>query len=501
MLRILRKKGVAKKILWVLAVIITISFVFWGISSSLTRRENAITYAGKIFGRTISFQEFENALRRTQNQAILRYGQDFYKIRGQVNMNAEAWDRLILLEEGKKRKIKIGNEEVITAVKNFPFFQRDKKFDNALYRQTVEYVFRCTPRDFEETVRESLLFEKIYKAETTNAALTDDDAFKQYNMEKGRIQVDYIVFPFKNYEKESSLSEEAVKQYYEKNKDAFRMPFAVNVNYATLYYPPSASEDAKKTIGETAQTMANDMVKNKLTLKQLGEKYKISVNESGLFSAEEPNMTLGWPWEIFQRALALKKDAPPSVFKTDRGFYFLELKESRPPRLLAFEEAKARVKAAMSAVEAKKTAEAKARETLAGIQQELAKDPNGKFDAIAKKMGLQVEKTPEFNMAQYLPGVGPSPQFHQAAFNLTKEKPLSEPIEIANGYAILYLNNMIPASRADFDKEKETIKEGLLAKRRDQAFNDFMVSLRQKAKLVDNIKKIEEQATRKENNG
>lgn len=493
MLRTLRKKGVAKKILWVLAIIITISFVFWGISSSLTRSQNSITYAGKIFGRTISFQEFENALRRTQNQAILRYGQDFYKIRGQVNMNAEAWDRLILLHEGKKRNIKIPNEDVIVAIKNFPFFERNKKFDNGLYQQTVEYVFRCTPRDFEETVRESLVFEKIYKDVTGKIEFSQEDVWKQYNMENGRVQVDYVVFPIRDHEKNITISDEANRQYYEKNKDAFQVPLMVNVNYVTLGYPANATEETKKTIGDTAQNMANDMVKNKMSLKQLSEKYKTPVKESGFFSAEEPNMALGWPWEIVQRALALKKDSVPSVFKTNQGFYFLELKESRASHLLDFEEAKLKVKSIMTAAEAKKIAEAKAKETLEKIKEQLSKDPSQKFDTVTSKMGLRIEKTPEFNMAQYLPGVGPSPQFHQAAFGLTKEKPVSDVVEIASGYAILHLNLLVPADKEAFEKEKATLEKNFLAKKRDQAFSDFMASLRQKAKLVDNIKKLEEQ--------
>lgn len=496
MLRILRKKGVAKKILWVLAVIITISFVFWGISSSLTSSKSSISYAGKIFGRTVSFLEYKNSIEHVKNQAILRYGENFYKIQNQINMNAEAWDRLILLHEGKKRRVNVSNEEVIAVVKKFPFFQRNDKFDNQLYQQSVEYIFHCTPRDFEEGVRESLIFEKIFKEETAKVVVTDEDVLRQYNMENGKVQVDYIVFPFRDHENGVVIKDTDIKQYYEKNKDAFQLPFSVNINYVSLEYPLNASEDAKTKLGDSAQNMANDMVKNKLTLKQLGENHQMPLKETGFFSAEEPNMSLGWPWELFQKALSLKKGENPSVFKTEKGFYFLELKDTQEPRLLSFDEAKDKAKAALMTSQAKKLAELKAQEALQQIQQEFTKNPNESFETITKTFGLKVEKTPEFNMAQYLPGVGPSPQFHQTAFSLTKEKPLSGLTEIANGYAILYLNNLIEANKETFEKDKETLKESLLAKRRDQIFNDFLAQLRQKAKLVDNMKKLEEQATR-----
>ncbi|MCX5681811.1 MAG: hypothetical protein NT079_06040 [Candidatus Omnitrophica bacterium] len=66
---------------------------------------------------------------------------------------------------------------------------------------------------------------------------------------------------------------------------------------------------------------------------------------------------------------------------------------------------------------------------------------------------------------------------------------MSNLAEITNGYSILYLNNFIPADKEKFTKEKDPLKESLLSKRYDQTFNNFMIQLRQKAALVDNVKK------------
>ncbi|MCX5681812.1 MAG: peptidylprolyl isomerase [Candidatus Omnitrophica bacterium] len=396
MLRILRKKGVAKKILWVLAVMITVSFVFWGISSSLTRKETSGTYAGKIFGQNVSPREFENASQHVRNQLILRYGENFNKVENQINIESEAWDRLILIHEGKKRRIEISNQNVIAAIKGFPFFQRDKKFDKQLYDQIIQYVFRCTPRDFEEGIRESLIFEKIYKQEIQAIKLSDEDVLKEYNMENEKIQIDYIVLPFRNYEKGIVVTEEDLQQYYEKNKEMFQIPLTVNINYLAMEYPLNPSDDTKKKIADSAQDIAKDIGNNKLNLRQISEKYTLPMRESGFFSAENPNLELGWPLEVFQKALNLKKDSTILAFSTDKGFYFLELKDTREPRLLSFDEAKNNVKEAMVKSEAKKITEEKAKEILGQIQQEFQNKPKEKFETIVKKLGFTVEKTPDF---------------------------------------------------------------------------------------------------------
>ncbi|MFA6379042.1 MAG: SurA N-terminal domain-containing protein [Candidatus Omnitrophota bacterium] len=495
MLRILRKKGVAKKILWVLAVMITVSFVFFGISSSMIKQQNTASYAGKIFGKTISFRDFEDAFLHVRNQAILRYGENFTKIESQLDLENETWDRLILLHEGKKRKITVTNSDVVSVIKKFPFFQRDGIFDKQLYEQIAQYVFRCTPRDFEEGIRESLVFEKIYQQETLAADVSEEQVLKAYKAENEKVQIDYLVFPFANYTKDVVLSDESLRTYYDQNQAIFRLPPTINISYCSLEYPVDASSEIKEKLALTAQEITKDIETNKLTLKQLSEKYQLPVKESGFFSAEAPNLDLGWPLEVFQKALGLKKGELKTAESTTKGFYILELKENQGERLLSFEEAKDKAKEVLLKMESKKIANEKARQALDQIRQELINNPKESFDAIAKKVNAKMEKTPEFNRAQYLPGVGPSAQFHQAAFSLTKEKPLSDPVEINSGVALLYLGTFIEADQEKFTKDKDFLKERLIAKLRDQAFGNFMAQLRQKAELVDNIKKSQQEPT------
>ncbi len=492
MLRILRKKGVAKKILWVLAIMITISFVFWGVASYLTREQGPTSFAGKIFGRSVSFREFQNSLQHVQNQAILRYGENFAKVRNYLNLHSEAWDRLILIHEGKKRRIRVSNDEVIKTVKKFPFFQRNGKFDKQLYAQVVQYAFQCSPSDFEEGIRESLIFEKIYKQETLSIDVADEDVRKEYDAENAKAQVAYILFPVMRYSKEVVVPDEAVSAYYHNNQNLFYLPPGINIEFIALEYPQDPTEESKDAIDQTASQIAQNLTKGQSDLKQIGQKYNLAIKESGFFSAEEPKFDLGWPLEIFQKALELKKDELAGPIATTKGFYLLKLKERRDARLLSLEEAKDKAKELLTLQEAKKIARQRSQEALSKIKSALQTTPKEKFETIAKKLDLKSEKTSEFTRSQYLQGVGPSGPFQQTAFTLTAEDPLSEVVEMSNDFAIVYLENFIPADQEKFAKDKDFLKERLLAQRKDQAFNAFLAKLRQKANLVDNIKKLQE---------
>ena len=159
MLRQLRSKKVAKKVLIGLAIIIIPAFVLWGAKGS-SRKGGGPTFAGTIFGRKISFKEYAESWRAVKNEAIMRY-KDFQKIYKELRLDEEAWNRLILLHEAKKQRIKVSNDEVIQIIQSFPFLIRDNKFDAVLYEHVITNTFRISPREFEEDIRDSLIISKL----------------------------------------------------------------------------------------------------------------------------------------------------------------------------------------------------------------------------------------------------------------------------------------------------------------------------------------------------
>ncbi len=186
MLKTLRKKGVAKKILWFVAIVIVITFGFFGTANYLNRRK-IIPYAGKIFNTTISHEEFENSLQHARLQAIMRLGDNFYKMQQYLNLESEAWDRLILLHEAKKRKIQVPDKDVVKAVENMDFFKRNGEFDTGLYDQIVTHVFRSSRREFEEGIREILALSKLRDMVTVSTVVDENEARQLYKTKNEKV--------------------------------------------------------------------------------------------------------------------------------------------------------------------------------------------------------------------------------------------------------------------------------------------------------------------------
>ena len=79
MLKILRKKGVMKKLLWLVAGVIIIVFGFLG-ESYLLNDPSRSDVTGRIFGKKVNREEFQRTFKNTQIQAMMQYGDNFSKI-------------------------------------------------------------------------------------------------------------------------------------------------------------------------------------------------------------------------------------------------------------------------------------------------------------------------------------------------------------------------------------------------------------------------------------
>jgi hypothetical protein len=185
MLKILRHRKTAKKIWIGLALIIIPAFALWGFGGSSCSREESRPL-GKIFGHAVSNIEFRDSVSAVTTAAIMQYGDKFPEISKELNLEAQAWERLILLYEAKKRGIKASDKEVIQTIESMPYFQYKGVFDNRIYNQTLQYVFRLKAREFEEQMRANLILNKLYKQVTDPLKLDDkgkEEKFREFILE------------------------------------------------------------------------------------------------------------------------------------------------------------------------------------------------------------------------------------------------------------------------------------------------------------------------------
>jgi len=489
MLKFLRKKGVAKKVLWVLAVVIILSFGVFGTANYLQFQQGAVSDAGKIFGKKVSFDDFEKSFQHARYQNILRYGDNYQKISQFLNLESEAWDRLILLHEAKKRKIKIPDEEVIKAIQDFEFFKQNGAFSRQIYEDILRYVFRCHPRDFEEMIRESLVFAKLYEGETTKIQTSEQEIYDEYKKRNEKVSVSYTLIPAEDYSKDAALDPKEIEDFYNKNKDNFFVPPSINIEYILIPFLPEIKKEEQSAVKSEIEEIAKQL-KNTPDLKTVSKENNLEVSETGFFSREQPRFELGLPFETLHRLFEVKTDEIIGPEETTKGYYFLRVKEERGSYLSDFKEATPKITEALSIQKGKEIAKTKAEEYLKQIQEKAANDPSADFAAIIKDLDLKLTTIPAFSRGQYLPELAVAKEFEDAAFSLSEQKKISGVLEVPQGYAIVHLDSFAPIDENKFKEEKTSFSETLDTEKKNETFSQFVTDLKLQANPQDNISKL-----------
>ncbi len=225
MLKFFRNKRIAKIIFWGLVILILPAFVLWGSGSMSRSRGKGPTYVGMVAGKKISFEDLLESMTAIRSQLVLNYfGQtqilDTF-LTNRPLIAKLAWDRIIMLREAKRQKIKISDRDVIAYVRSHPIFIRNGSFDSRVYNYALRYSMGLTPRTFEEVVRENLAIMRLQDMLTKEISMSDEEVLNEYKKENERFKISYILIETKAFSDKVTVDDAAISQYYETHKSEF----------------------------------------------------------------------------------------------------------------------------------------------------------------------------------------------------------------------------------------------------------------------------------------
>jgi len=467
MLKQLRSKKTAKKIWIILAILIVPAFVLWG-SGSLMRNKEEPAYAGRIFGKKISLLEYKDALDAVKIAAIMQFGENISEVQKYIDFQTQAWERLILLHEAKKRKIAATDKEVIELIESYPFFQRKNKFDNKVYSEILNYVFHAQPRIFEEHTRNNLLLSKLYKQATDNIDVNEEEIKSEYQKFNEEISLHYIVANFADFAKTILPSEEEMKDYFAKNQLEFKQPISFNLDYITL--------DSESKIKD-----AELRLKRKTDFQKLAKEMGVSISETGLFAQTDPVPGFGWSPEILNLISKLKVGEFLGPIHMDKYYYILRVKEMKESYIPDFEKIKDKVKETFIRSKSQEIAKAKIEECLKKLKESYEVNPKlVDFNKSAKECNLKSDSTNTFKYGSYIEGIGASDKLWLAAKELKGDE-FSDIIDTPSAFYIIKIKSSVPVDEKKFESDKDSFSQKLLLQKKEEYFAKFIEELKRKA--------------------
>jgi peptidyl-prolyl cis-trans isomerase D len=242
-------------------------------------------------------------------------------------------------------------------------------------------------------------------------------------------------------------------------------------------------EKAQSKATDMAEAMQNE-IKTPADLEKAGASRGFKVQESGFFLREEPILGLGPSPQVAAEAFTLKTGAVSGAVRTPRGYAFLTVVGSQPPRIPSLDEVKERVKEDVTKQKARELAMQKAAALAASLK------ATGDTAKAAKAAGLEVKTTELIARESPLPEIGVSREVDAVAFAMPAGA-TSDPIATENAVLVVKVVEHKQPTPAELAAARDGVRNELLNSRRGAFFAAYMQKVKAKMKIQVNRENLQ----------
>jgi len=500
MLDFMRKHAGSWMIKGLLAIIVIV-FVFWGVGSFRSRQANRVAL---INGEVITVREYQEAYNSLVEQVRSRLGNKLdEETLKTLNLKKRALDRLIdrrlLVGEAEKLKFKVTDEELTSTIGKIKAFQADGVFRKEAYERVLSRN-HLTPEEFESSVRESLMIERVGAFVTGNVKVSENEALEWFKWKNGSVNVDFVHFDPEKY-KDINPSQEEIKAFFDKNKENYKTEEKVKVNYLLFDYNAYAAKikvedkDVKefyennidkfrrpKTVeashilfkideGAGAAVIENTRGKADSVLKMIKEGQPFG--ELAKKHSDCPSKSAGGYLGAFEKkdmvepfagkSFSMKAGEISEPVLTKFGWHIIKVEKINEEKIFSLKETGSSIRKKLADEKAKKLAygEAEAVSDTAVKMNDLAK--------AAEKHGFKIKTSDLFSRKDALRATGTDIPFlmTSGAFDLS-EKEISEVKDVGSGCCIIEVMEKIPPKTPDLKDVNEAVRADLVKEKQDE---------------------------------
>ena len=163
-----------KKVIQIFLALIAITFMTWGIES-YTRQKGGADTVASVNGLTISQREFDEELRRQQDQLRRMFGRNFDPaildtLDSRRTLLESMISQKLIASEAGKAHLAVSDEMLLDLIHAEPAFQKDGKFSKAQYELMLRSLNPPkSPAQFESSVRYDMALQQLGRAVSDTA--------------------------------------------------------------------------------------------------------------------------------------------------------------------------------------------------------------------------------------------------------------------------------------------------------------------------------------------
>jgi peptidyl-prolyl cis-trans isomerase D len=493
MLDFLRKRKRSWIITFLLGLIIVVFIAFYGGSKYQDRGTPDVA---EVNGEVISQREFALQYQKTlERYRELLKGSLTPEMLKSLNLKNAVLEEMIknrlVLREAQTLGLTTSDDELMDAIGQVREFQVAGRFNKERYLQLLR-ANRLTPAEFEEEQRDQLTIQRLYGVILDSTRITEAEVRERYRFEQEKInlqyvrlqvsdavpevklseddikqfydrnkemlkeplklQVEYLSYPFDRFAAGAQVGEKEIEDYYQANRDSkFRKPKELKLRYVSIRVPPDA--DAKQL--EDARTRANRVVADARAGKDFAQLAKQYSDDPSAAKGGD----LGWSTQgqlppQLAKVFNMSKGEVSDVIETAGRLQVVKIEDSREEKTATLKDLTPEITRSLKTEkgkrEAAKVADRDREKTLSG--NDLAK--------VAQESGVAVNVTPWFSNGQVLPEIGQNQEFYTNAFALSS-KDVSPVVEGNSAYYLLKIKERKEPVVPPLETVRPNIEKGL----------------------------------------
>ncbi len=216
--------------------LISLTFALVGVQGYLTGGSDVVI--AEVEGEEVLLSEFQNRIqklkRRTEELTGEQVDVDFWTT---PEVKKRTLDQLIdekildiILRE---RRVTISDDHLVAQVQEIEAFKENGSFSRELYERMVK-LNGMSVSSFERGMRQDLIRSRLRAGLLGSEFVTDEESLFMYRLQKQTRDIGYAIIRKNQFSEGVELEKQDVLAHYKKNKEFFRIPERVSLQYIDL---------------------------------------------------------------------------------------------------------------------------------------------------------------------------------------------------------------------------------------------------------------------------
>jgi peptidyl-prolyl cis-trans isomerase D len=407
-------------------------------------------------------------------------------------------DEQVALIEAERHGINVSDEELAQQIFAIPNLQENGRFiGEERYEQLLlSQNPPITKSQFEESLRRSMILDKLRSALTDWIAVSDADLESEYQRRNVKAKLQVVALTADKFRSQVTVSDADVAAYFDSKKADYRVGEQRKVKYLLLdrevarqrvavppndiqrYYNDNIQQYQTPERVRASHILLNTGGKDEAAVRKQAEELLAKIKAGGDFAAlakqysEDPGSKVkGGDLDYFPRgqmvpefeasAFSLAPGQVSDLVKTQYGFHIIKVVDKQAGATQTLEQVRPRIQETLASQIADRQITDRSRQLA-----ERVKSP-ADMDKVAAELGLKVEETGFFQRTEPVPGLGAAPQVADAAFTM-QDNAVSEALASPRGPVFITVSGKKEPYTPKLEEVKDRAREDLIRSRANE---------------------------------